>query len=125
MALASPPQRPATSSSAINNARSCSITSSSISMPTNHGKDGGVLDARNNNGGGVRSVRVPSRSATVVDGSTPFAAHGYIPMDRSDMEMHPRPVDIPVTRPLGEFAPGRHSQIETAVKELLSQITKS
>jgi Tol biopolymer transport system component/C-terminal processing protease CtpA/Prc len=41
--------------------------------------------------------------------------------DGSDMEMKPRPVDIPVTRALGEEAQGRDSQIEAAVKELLSR----
>jgi Tol biopolymer transport system component/C-terminal processing protease CtpA/Prc len=42
--------------------------------------------------------------------------------DGSDMERHPRPVDLPVTRPLGEDASGRDSQIEAAVKELLGQV---
>jgi tricorn protease len=45
--------------------------------------------------------------------------------DGSDMEMHPRPVDLPVTRAFGESAAGRDSQIEAAVKQLLAQITKS
>jgi tricorn protease len=44
--------------------------------------------------------------------------------DGSDMEMKPRPVDVPVTRPIGEGALGRDSQIETAVKELLAQVAK-
>jgi tricorn protease len=44
--------------------------------------------------------------------------------DGSEMEMKPRPVDVPVTRPLGEGAQGRDSQIETAVKELLAQVSK-
>ena len=44
--------------------------------------------------------------------------------DGSDMEMKPRPVDVPVTRALGEWAQGRDSQIETAVKELLAQVEK-
>ena len=42
--------------------------------------------------------------------------------DGTEMEMKPRPVDVPVTRALGESAQGRDSQIETAVKELLRQI---
>jgi len=45
--------------------------------------------------------------------------------DGSEMAMKPRPVDVPVTRAFGESAQGRDSQIETAVKELLRQITKS
>jgi len=42
--------------------------------------------------------------------------------DGSDMERRPRPVDIPVSRALGEDAEGRDSQIESAVRELLAQI---
>ena len=45
--------------------------------------------------------------------------------DGSDMELHPRPVDVAVSRALGESAQGRDSQIETAVKELLSQLEKA
>ncbi len=39
-----------------------------------------------------------------------------------DMELNPRPVDIPVERPVGEGPTGRDVQIETAVRELLKQI---
>ncbi|HYB95728.1 MAG TPA: LpqB family beta-propeller domain-containing protein [Vicinamibacterales bacterium] len=56
-------------------------------------------------------LRVPGVRITATDGS--------------DMEMRPRPVDIHVTRALGESAQGRDTQIETAVKELLRQLTKS
>jgi len=38
------------------------------------------------------------------------------------MEMHPRPVDIPVAKPIGESMSGRDSQLETAVNELLKQL---
>jgi tricorn protease len=38
------------------------------------------------------------------------------------MEMHPRPVDIPVAKPLGEGLQGRDSQLEAAVNELLKQL---
>jgi len=38
------------------------------------------------------------------------------------MEMNPRPVDIPVTRPVGESYTGRDSQLDAAVKELLGEI---
>lgn len=38
------------------------------------------------------------------------------------MELNPRPVDIPVTRPIGESYTGRDSQLDVAVKELLKQI---
>lgn len=38
-----------------------------------------------------------------------------------DMEMHPRPVDIAVERPLGEDAAGTDAQLDAAVKALLGQ----
>ncbi len=37
------------------------------------------------------------------------------------MEMHPRPVDVEVERPLGETETGSDAQLERAVKELLAQ----
>ncbi len=43
-------------------------------------------------------------------------------MDGSDMEMRPRPVDVPVTRPLGEWAAGKDSQLDTAVRVLLGEL---
>ena len=39
-----------------------------------------------------------------------------------DMEMHPRPVDVPVTRPVGESYSGRDSQLDAAVEVLLKQL---
>ena len=39
-----------------------------------------------------------------------------------DMELHPRPVDITVQRPIGETYAHRDSQIDAAVKELLAEI---
>lgn len=42
--------------------------------------------------------------------------------DGSDMEMHPRPVDVAVSRQLGESASGKDSQLDNAVSELLKQI---
>lgn len=40
------------------------------------------------------------------------------------MEMNPRPVDVPVTRPIGESYSGKDSQLDAAVTELLKQIGK-
>jgi len=42
--------------------------------------------------------------------------------DGTPMEMHPRPVDVPVTRPVGESYTGKDVQLDTAVAELLKQI---
>ncbi|HEX8351943.1 MAG TPA: S41 family peptidase, partial [Pyrinomonadaceae bacterium] len=39
--------------------------------------------------------------------------------DGVNMERNPRPVDVPVTRPLGESYTGRDSQLDAAVRELL------
>ena len=38
------------------------------------------------------------------------------------MELPPRPVDVPVVRPIGESYSGHDVQLETAVRELLKQI---
>jgi tricorn protease len=42
--------------------------------------------------------------------------------DGKDMELNPRPVDVPVTRPIGESLTGKDSQLDAAVRELLAQI---
>jgi len=38
------------------------------------------------------------------------------------MEMHPRPVDVAVTRPVGESYAQKDSQLDAAVAELWKQI---
>ena len=38
------------------------------------------------------------------------------------MEMHPRPVDVAVTRPIGEGLGGKDSQLDAAVSELLKTL---
>jgi tricorn protease len=43
-------------------------------------------------------------------------------MDGTDMEMKPRPVDHPVSRPLGESLIGKDSQLDAAVRVLLDQL---
>ncbi|MEN3330905.1 MAG: tricorn protease [Blastocatellia bacterium] len=53
-------------------------------------------------------LRIPNTKITARDG-TP-------------MEMHPRPVDMSVSRPLGEGTTGRDTQLDTAVQELLKQL---
>jgi hypothetical protein len=37
------------------------------------------------------------------------------------MERNPRPVDVPVERPVGEGYSGKDSQLDAAVRELLRQ----
>ena len=51
------------------------------------------------------SFRLPRTRITTADGSP--------------MEMHPRPVDVAVTRPVGEGLAGKDSQLDAAVVELL------
>ena len=43
--------------------------------------------------------------------------------DGTNMERNPRPVDIEVTRPIGETLTGRDSQLDVAVRELLKQLS--
>ena len=53
-------------------------------------------------------MRMPATRITTLDGTT--------------MELNPRPVDVPVTRPIGESLVGKDSQLDTAVRELLKQL---
>ena len=62
-------------------------------------------------------------SLDLVDGSVMRMPSTLIQgADGKNMENHPRPVDIAVTRPIGESYTGRDSQLDAAVKELLSEI---
>jgi hypothetical protein len=40
------------------------------------------------------------------------------------MEMHPRPVDVSVVRPIGESYTAHDSQLDAAISTLLDQIGK-
>jgi hypothetical protein len=44
--------------------------------------------------------------------------------DGKNMENNPRPVDVQVSRPLGESYTGKDSQLDVAVRELLGDIGK-
>jgi len=62
-------------------------------------------------------------SATLVDGSVlRMPSVKIFASDGSPMEMHPRQVDVPVARPVGESYSGKDVQLDTAVAELLKQI---
>jgi C-terminal processing protease CtpA/Prc len=62
-------------------------------------------------------------SATLVDGSTMRMPGTRITtLDGTNMELNPRPVDVPVTRPIGESLLGKDSQLDAAVRELLAQL---
>ena len=62
-------------------------------------------------------------SQTLIDGSTIRMPQTRITtLDGKTMELNPRPVDIPVTRPIGESLTGKDSQLDTAVKELLAVV---
>jgi tricorn protease len=54
------------------------------------------------------TIRLPRMKITANDGSV--------------MERNPRPVDIEVTRPIGESFTGKDSQLDVAVRELLKQL---
>lgn len=61
--------------------------------------------------------------ATLIDGSS-FRLPRQKIQDGSGtvMELNPRRVDIPVTRPIGESLTGKDSQLDAAARELLKQI---
>jgi tricorn protease len=60
---------------------------------------------------------------SMIDGSTVRLPRAKITdTSGADMELHPRPVDVQVTRPIGETLAGRDSQLDAAVRELLQQI---
>ena len=42
--------------------------------------------------------------------------------DGANMELNPRPVDVPVTRPIGESKSGKDSQLDTAIAVLLKKL---
>jgi tricorn protease len=62
-------------------------------------------------------------SVTLVDGSVlRMPSVKIFASDGTPMEMHPRPVDVPVKRPVGESFTGNDVQLDTAVSELLKQL---
>jgi Tol biopolymer transport system component/C-terminal processing protease CtpA/Prc len=62
-------------------------------------------------------------SQTLVDGTTiRMPGTRITTLEGLTMELNPRPVDIPVTRPIGESLQRKDSQLDTAVRELLLQL---
>ncbi|HLK70293.1 MAG TPA: S41 family peptidase [Bryobacteraceae bacterium] len=62
-------------------------------------------------------------SRDLVDGSVMRMPSTLITgADGKNMENNPRPVDIAVTRPIGESYSGKDSQLDAAVKELLAEM---
>jgi C-terminal processing protease CtpA/Prc len=62
-------------------------------------------------------------NASTFDGTTVRLPRQLITgNDGVNMELNPRPVDVPVTRPIGETLTGKDSQLDVAVRELLGQI---
>ena len=60
---------------------------------------------------------------TLIDGSTVRLPRMKVTAnDGTNMELNPRPVDVPVSRPIGETYTERDSQLETATRELLKQL---
>jgi Tol biopolymer transport system component/C-terminal processing protease CtpA/Prc len=65
-------------------------------------------------------------NAGLIDGSSvrlPFIT--ITDADGNPMELHPRPVDVPVVRPLGESYQNKDSDLAAAVQTLLNQVEKS
>jgi C-terminal processing protease CtpA/Prc len=64
-------------------------------------------------------------NTTLFDGTTIRMPRQRIDgTDGKNMELNPRTVNVPVTRPIGESLTGKDSQLDTAVRELLGQIGK-
>ncbi len=64
-------------------------------------------------------------AASLLDGSTVRTPNTRITgADGKVMELNPRPVDLAVERPVGETLTDKDSQLDAAVKELISQIQK-
>jgi Tol biopolymer transport system component/C-terminal processing protease CtpA/Prc len=65
-------------------------------------------------------------NVTLLDGATSLRLPSTRVSDNSgkDMEMNPRPVDIPVVRPIGESYAGKDSQLDAAVQALLGALPK-
>jgi C-terminal processing protease CtpA/Prc len=62
-------------------------------------------------------------SVTLIDGSVlRMPGSKIFASDGTPMEMHPRPVDVLVTRPVGESYTGKDVQLDAAVAELLKQL---
>jgi len=62
-------------------------------------------------------------SITLIDGSVlRMPGTKIFASDGTPMEMHPRPVDVPVKRPVGESYSNKDSQLDAAVSELLKQL---
>ncbi|MEO6778838.1 MAG: LpqB family beta-propeller domain-containing protein [Gemmatimonadaceae bacterium] len=62
-------------------------------------------------------------SATLIDGTTVRLPGSRITtLDGSDMEIHPRPVDVDVTNPMGASYQGKDSQLDAAVRTLIAQL---
>ncbi|CAN5252250.1 S41 family peptidase [soil metagenome] len=64
-------------------------------------------------------------NATTFDGTTVRLPRQRITDNKgNNMELSPRPVDIAVSRPIGETYTGRDSQLDAAVKSLLADIRR-
>jgi tricorn protease len=65
-------------------------------------------------------------NVTLLDGQTSLRLPGTRILDSAgkDMELVPRPVDIPVTRPIGESYAGGDVQLDAAVKALLARLNR-
>ena len=64
-------------------------------------------------------------SVTLVDGTVMRMPETVIRgADGKVMENNPRPVDVAVSRPIGESYTGKDSQLDVAVKELIAQIDR-
>ncbi len=65
-------------------------------------------------------------NVTTFDGTTVRLPRQLVTgSDGKNMEMNPRPVDVQVTRPIGESLNGKDSQLDAAVRELLGGVSQN
>jgi tricorn protease len=75
-------------------------------------------------------VGVPTAGWIIYTSNTPLVDGSVVRLPSTriqgaagdDMELHPRPVDVTVERPLGETLQGKDAQLEAAVAELLGSL---
>ncbi len=69
---------------------------------------------------------VYTSAAQLIDGSTIRLPFSRVTDNMGkNMELAPRPVDVPVSRPIGESYTGQNRQLDVAVKELLQQVDEA
>ena len=74
----------------------------------------------------LRVARIsPWRTTSVVSSTFRLPRMRVRAADGSDMERHPRQVDFPITRPIGETLVGLDTQVDEAIRQLLKKLGRA